>query len=135
METLANFIKKRAEHSYGYLLAQIESLSPEEALAGSRSDWPDHRWGVGQNGSIAGIVYHVAAWKQLTLPLFQPGGRPLNREEFDTDAAPALDDWQSIRAWFKQVGMAWRAELAELPVEAFDTSITWGERRSPWESS
>ncbi|MCW3100502.1 MAG: hypothetical protein JWL77_6120 [Chthonomonadaceae bacterium] len=118
-------MKKRADHGYRYLLTQIDGLSAEEALAGSRPDWPDHRWGIGQNGSIAGIVYHVAAWKQMTLPLFQPGGRPLSREDFDADSAPALDDWAGIQAWLKQAGMAWSAELAALPTEAFDTVLTW----------
>ena len=126
MELLTTFIKKRAEHSYVRFMEQIEGLSAEEALAGSRPDWPDHRWGIGQNGSIAGIVSHVAAWKQMTLPLFQPGGQPLSREEFDSDAAPAPDDWQGTQAWFKQVGMAWRAELAALPAAAFDAPVIWG---------
>lgn len=125
METLATFLKKRTERSYRNLLQQIQGLSTEEALAGSRSNWPDHRWGVGQNGSIAGIVYHVAAWKQMALPLFEPGGRPLSREEFDTDVAPAPDDWLGIQAWLKQVGMAWNAEVAALSEEAFDLTITW----------
>ncbi len=125
METLATFLKYRAERSYRYLMAQIDGLSAEEALAGSRADWPDHAWGIGQNGSIAGIVFHVAAWKQMTLPIFQPGGRPLTREEFDTDTAPALDDWQGIQAWLKQVGMAWSAELAALPPEAFERELPW----------
>lgn len=124
-EALVDFLKKRAERSYRNLLTQIEGLSPEEALFGSRPDWPDHRWGIGQNGSIAGIVYHVAAWKQLGLPALQPGGRPLSRAEFDADIAPALDDWAGIQAWLKQIGMAWSAELAALAPEAFDTPVTW----------
>lgn len=125
METLGTFLKKRAERSYSRLLTQIEGLSAEEALAGSRSDWPDHRWGIGQNGSIAGIVYHVAAWKQMTLPMLAPNGRPLSREEFDADTAPAPDDWQGIQAWLKQVGMAWSAELAALSTETFDRILIW----------
>lgn len=125
VDTLAAFLKNRAERSYRNLLAQIEGLSAAEALAGSREDWPDHSFGIGQNGSIAGIVYHVAAWKQMTLPLFQPGGRPLSREEFDTETAPALDDWQGIQAWLKQIGMAWSVELAALPLEAFDNAVMW----------
>ncbi len=124
-ETLATFLKYRAERSYAYLLQQIESLTEAEALAGSRPDWLDHRWGIGQNGSIAGIVYHVAAWKQMTLPLFSPEGKPMSREEFEPDLAPALDDWQGIQAWLKQVGMAWNVSLAELPAEEFDATRTW----------
>ena len=122
---LATFLKNRAERSYHNLVAQIEGLSAEAALAGSRSDWPDHRWGIGQNGSIAGIVYHVAAWKQLGLPVFQPERRPLLRADFDSDTAPALDDWQGIQTWLNQVGMAWNTELAALPSEAFDILVRW----------
>jgi len=125
LEELAAFLKNRAEHGYRDLGAQIEGLSATEALAGRRADWPDHRWGVGQNGSIAGIVYHVAAWKQMTLPVFQPEGRPLLRAEFDTEAAPDPDDWQGIQAWLKQVGMAWSAELAALAPEAFGRPLLW----------
>jgi len=124
-EALAAFLKTRAERSYRNLLAQIEGLSADEALAGSRPDWPDHRWGIGQNGSIAGIVYHVAAWKQLGLPVFQPGGRPLLRADFDSTSAPAPDDWQGIQSWLKQVGTAWNDALAALPTEAFDTYVRW----------
>ena len=124
-EALATFLKTRAERSYRNLLAQIEGISAEEALAGRRPDWPDHRWGIGQNGSIAGIVYHVAAWKQLGLPVFQPGAQPLLRADFDSDAAPALDDWQGIQAWLKQVCMAWNYELAALVPESLDTLVQW----------
>jgi len=124
-EALATFLKTRAERSYRNLLAQIEGISAAEALAGRRPDWPDHRWGIGQNGSIAGIVYHVAAWKQLGLPVFQPGGCPLSRAAFDSDTAPAPDDWQGIQSWLKQVGAAWNAALAALSTEAFDTLIPW----------
>jgi hypothetical protein len=125
LESLATFLKHRAERSFRHLLTQIEGLSAAEALAGSRQDWPDHRWGIGQNGSIAGIVYHVAAWKQLGLPVFQPGGQPLTRADFDADSAPALDDWQGIQSWLKQVGMAWSAELAALRDEDLETLLRW----------
>jgi len=124
-EALATFLKTRAERSYRNLLAQIEGLSAEEALAGSRPDWPDHPWGIGQNGSIAGIVYHVAAWKQLGLPVFQPEGRPLLRADFDHDTAPALDDWPGIQSWLKQVGTAWNTALAALAPETLDDLVRW----------
>lgn len=123
--TLAAFIKQRAERAYRNLMEIVESLTAEEALAYGDEAWPGHRWGVGQDGSMAGIVYHVAAWKQLTLPLFQKDGRALTREEFDADSAPARDDWQGIRAWLKQVGMAWNAELAALQDTAFEETRDW----------
>lgn len=125
METLAAFLKRRAERSFRYLLLQLKEVTPEMALYDSHPDWPDHRWGIGQNGSIAGIVYHLAAWKQMTLPLFRPEGKPLTRAEFDLDSAPAPDDWTGILAWLKQVGTAWLAELAALPDEALDATREW----------
>ncbi len=124
-ETLTEFVKRRAERSYRYLLRQIEGLTPEEALQDRRPAWPDQRWGIGQNGSIAGIIYHVAAWKQMTLPLFAPGGQALTREEFAATGAPALDDWPGLVAWLRQVGDAWNAELARLPDAAFDDLREW----------
>src|SRR5687767_10952260 len=104
MTTLATFLKHRAERNFRLLIKAIHNLTPEEALYDLHPGWPDHRWGIGQNGSIAGIVYHVAAWKQMSLPLFQPEGRILTREEFDTARAPAPEDWPGILAWLKQVG-------------------------------
>lgn len=124
-ETLATYLKRRAERSYRYFLEQAEDWTPEEALRDRKPDWPDHEWGIGQNGSVAGIVYHVAAWKQMTLPLFQPGGTTRGREEFDAASAPAPDDWPGILVWLKQAGTAWNAELAALPEAAFDETCDW----------
>ena len=75
METLPAFLRARGARHLRHLLAEIEGLNAQEALHFRQDNWPDHRWGIGQNGSIAGIVYHVAAWKQLTLPFLLPGGQ------------------------------------------------------------
>lgn len=125
METLPAFLKRRAERSFRYLLIQLKEVTPEEALHHRHPDWPDHRWGIGQNGSIAGIVYHLAAWKQLTLPMLRPEGKPLTRAAFDAESAPSPDDWPALLAYLKQVGTAWQAELAALPDEALDETRTW----------
>ncbi len=124
-ETVAEFIKRRAERSFRELLEQTEGLTPEEALRDRRPNWPGQRWGIGQDGSIAGIVYHVTAWKQMVLPLLQPGGKALTQAEFDTEAAPDRDDWPGMAAWCKQVGTAWNAELAQLPEAAFEERREW----------
>jgi hypothetical protein len=123
-ETLPAFVKTRAERSFRNLLKQIEGLTAEEARRGSLPNWPGHRWGIGQNGSIAGIVFHVAAWKQLTLPLLS-GGKARTQEADDFDAAPAPDDWPGLVAWLQQVGEAWNAALSRLPEADFDTPTEW----------
>ncbi|MCS6776688.1 MAG: DinB family protein [Chloroherpetonaceae bacterium] len=125
MQALAEYLKHRAERSFRAVLKALEYISPEQARRDHHDRWPDHIYGIGQDGSIAGIVYHLAAWKQLTLPLFQPGGRALSRHEFDPSAAPALDDWFNLVAWYKQVGTAWQAELERLPPEALTETRRW----------
>jgi uncharacterized damage-inducible protein DinB len=131
METLAAFLTRRAERSFRYLLLQLKEVTPEMALRDAHPDWPDHRWGIGQDGSIAGIVYHLAAWKRMTLPMLHPEGKPLTRDEFDFESAPASDDWAGILAWLKQIGTAWQAELARLPDVALDETREWEGETMP----
>jgi len=123
-ESLPAFLKTRAERSFRNLLKQLEGLTEEEALRGRLPNWPGHRWGIGQNGSIAGIVFHVAAWKQLTLPLLS-GGKARTQEEFDFASVPAPDDWPGLVAWLQQIGAEWNAALTRLPEAAFDTPTEW----------
>lgn len=119
------FLRRQTERSYRDLWKQVEAVPPEIALADRHPNWPEQTWGIGQDGSIAGIVYHVAAWKQLTLPLFAPGGKARSQEEFDCEAAPARDDWPSLVAWLREVGTAWNAAVARLPDEAFAEILEW----------
>jgi hypothetical protein len=125
VETLADFLKGRARRSFHKLLEQVEGVTPAAARRDFRPNWPDQRWGIGQNGSIAGIVYHVAAWKQMTLPLFRTGGRALTREEFDPNTAPAPDDWPGLVAWLKRAGLNWSRAVNRLPEAAFDETQEW----------
>jgi hypothetical protein len=124
-DSLPEFLRKRSEQKFRAFLKEIEDLTPEQALRFAEPNWPDHRWGIGQNGSIAGIVYHVAAWKQMTLPLLSPTGRALSRQEFDTGAAPAANDWPGLIAWYRQAGEAWNRQMALLPDEEFDAKRQW----------
>ena len=125
-ETLVAFLKQRSERSYRHLLALIKSIPSDAALRDRHAAWPTQQWGIGQDGSIAGIVFHVAAWKQLTLPLLQPGGKALSQSELDRAVAPAPDDWPGIIAWYAQVGATWNEALASLSEDAFDAPRRWG---------
>ena len=124
-ETLVRYLAHRAIKSYIALLSEIDGIDSPTALRYSDPYWPDHRWGVGQNGSIAGIVYHVAAWKQMTLPLFEAGGRPHTREEFDATSAPDAADWPEIVDWLKRVGAAWNARMQALTEAEWNTCRDW----------
>lgn len=124
-ETTPDFLRQRSRRSYLHFLRAIQSISPEEALRDAAPGWPDHPWGVGQDGSIAGIVYHVAAWKELTLDMLQPGGRFLARDAFDPARHPAANDWSALVSWYRQCAEAWQKALDELSDIEFDALREW----------
>jgi hypothetical protein len=123
--TLQAFLRKQAERNLAYLLREAEAVSEVDAFRGRRPDWPDQKWGIGQDGSIAGIAYHVAAWKQLTLPLFAPDGKAFTRADFDAGTAPGRDNWPGIVNWLRQIGTDWNAALGTLPDADFDAERKW----------
>jgi len=124
-ESLPIYLKRRADRSLNYLLRQAEAVSAEDALRGRRDDWPDQPWGIGQDGSIAGIVTHVAAWKQLTLPLFQPNGKAGGRADFDTATPPDPNDWPALLDWLRRIGREWNSALEALTDAEFDSLRDW----------
>ena len=124
-ELLTDYLRRRAARSFRYLREQTRDVTSKQALSYADANWPDQKWGIGQNGSIAGIVYHVAAWKHLTLPLFQPDGKAGGRKDFDAAAAPAPEDWPALVAWMEQTGSLWLERLNQLPDEEFDAKRQW----------
>lgn len=124
-ETLPDFLRKRVERSFSQLIRQVEAVSAKDAFRFKHPNWVAHRWGIGQDGSIAGIVYHVAAWKAMTLPVFLPGGRAYSLPDFDAAAAPDTSDWAGIKKWLLEVGTAWNAAVEALSDADFDTVHEW----------
>ena len=124
-DTLPEFLKQRAAHSLHYLQKQTQDVTSAQALRYRNAHWPDHRWGIGQDGSIAGIVYHVAAWKQMTIGLFAQDGIVIDRRLFDAASAPAPDDWPALLEWLNHIGMEWNTRLTDLPEPAFDETREW----------
>lgn len=122
--TLPKFLKQRTVRACRYFQKEIGSVTTEEAFRDTASNWQPHKWGIGQNGSLAGIVYHVTAWLVLSLPVLQ-GGNPLAVTDFADDAAPSQDDWQGIRQWFDTTAAIWTQALTELPEVEFDRSLEW----------
>ena len=124
-ESLPAFLKRSAQRNLDYLVREAAAVDAADALRGRREDWPDQRWGIGQNGSIAGIVYHVCAWKQLSLPLFSSGGTCLRRADFNAAMAPDPEEWPALRQWLGEVGAQWNAALEALPAAEFDAPRDW----------
>jgi hypothetical protein len=121
---LSALLIERLVDKLNAFLAETNAVSPAEALRFARPDWPSHRWGIGQNGSIAGIVYHVAAWKQMTLPLLQ-AGKAISLQDFDAAAYPSTEDWPGLIDWYTRVGLEWIEAAAALSAEDYDRTLSW----------
>lgn len=123
-ETLPDFLRRRAVRACRAFHKELLRVTPAQASADANPNWQTHPWGIGQNGSIAGIVYHVTAWLELTLPALR-GGTLKRGTEFDPASAPSAEDWDAIRAWFVRTSEEWTNALAALPDADFDRELSW----------
>lgn len=111
-QTLREHLRWQLRSGYRSMEAAIEGLTEARALEEARADWRRYRWGSGLDGSIAGIVWHVALWKQN----FAQG---LETGEFPAEASlkPPATDWPSLTAWLTE-GQARLAGAVERLSEA-----------------
>lgn len=117
-------LKRRAEHAFSYLMREVNAVSAEEAVRDRHARWPGQRWGIGQDGSIAGIVAHVAAWKRLTLPaLCGADPEPMTTVPYYKRIEP--DDWIAARADLSRIGQTWNNALLDLPEATFERELTF----------
>lgn len=93
-QELAAHLRDRARDAYRHLLSSLAGVSAEQAVQGARADWRRYRWGIGLDGSIQGIVNHVAAWKHLCARAITTGA-PV--DEADVEALP--ESWPEALAW------------------------------------
>ena len=125
-ETLIGHLKRSTREAFDYLRKQGEEVTPEEARLYSSVNWPTHKFGIGQDGSISGIVYHVTAWKWLTLPLLSEGGTVREMSAFRAIEKPPIEKYAEVWKWFLEVGEAWNTALDHLPEEALTQTLEWG---------
>lgn len=123
--SLREFLVHRAEHGLNYLLREVEPLSEAEAFRYRDPNWVPHKYGIGQDGSIAGIVFHVVAWKALTLSLFTAGSGWEDLPDFESITTPNGDDWQAILSWLREVGAEWNGALAKVTDEELGDLRPW----------
>jgi uncharacterized damage-inducible protein DinB len=115
--TLREYLLQAGEKRFRELVAAIEGLDEDTAVMDRRPDWPTHEYHVGQDGSIAGIVYHVAAWKQVYVELLR--GKNTDQHEHKPDAP----GYAGLVAWLKRAGGEWQAAWAALPESALETPL------------
>lgn len=124
--TLREHLADRQRSAFRRLLEATEGLSETEATLGARPDWRRYRWGVGLDGSIAGIVRHVATWKHLCAGAIETG-----RFAGEAAAAPPATDWTALREWL--IGGHCRLErlFGALPEADLERPLLFeGERQS-----
>ena len=124
-ETANQFLRRRTERSLRHFLELIKKIRPENALRDFQPNWKDHQWGIGQDGSIAGIVIHVAGWMLLTKSLFEAHGTALVRSDFEDQNVPQKEDWSAVLTWTEQIFQEWTMALQNTPDSEFAGKRDW----------
>ena len=78
--TLREHLRWQLRGGYRSVKRAMQDLTEAQALEGARADWRRYRWGSGLDGSIAGIVWHVALWKRNFHNLYHAGQIELLRQ-------------------------------------------------------
>src|SRR4051794_20917353 len=96
MASLHAYLRNRLEHAYRELERSLDGVDAVEACWGADPRWSRYRHGAGLDGSIQGIVRHVAAWKHVVAD-----GLDSRSDAFpDAEAVlPHEEGWAGLRAW------------------------------------
>src|SRR5690242_18225643 len=97
-EKLKEHLMHASEVRYNEVLRLIETITEEESLMDRLPNWPWHEYHVAQDGSIAGIVHHLAAWKHVYVELLH--GRNLEVH----DVHPESQGFAGLVDWYRRTG-------------------------------
>jgi hypothetical protein len=118
-DALRVHLRERLGASFRQLERALAGVDESEAFAGADPHWPRERWGVGLDGSIAGIVWHVAAWKEVATTGLEGGVFPAAG-----DVRPAAPDWSGRREWLRESHARLAGVLERLESAALSRGIT-----------
>lgn len=127
--TLLEFLKAESQKAYQNFKKQIVGLSEEQAFRYAHPHWPNHPWGIGQNGSIAGIVYHVAAWKECLLPALS-SRQGFSPAQVADKLPPLYSSWSTISTWYERVGQEWCSQLSAVQEPELDSLCAFPEEEA-----
>jgi uncharacterized damage-inducible protein DinB len=114
--TLHEHLRRQLRGGFRAVSKAVAGLTEEQAWEGARPDWRRYRWGSGLDGSVAGIIWHVALWKQNFAQGLESGAFP--PEESIT---PPGVGWNALVAWLAD-GQA-RLEAAFERLSAADLAV------------
>lgn len=106
--------------AYRRFQESLHGLTEAEAKAGARGDWRQYRFGTGLDGSIQGIVRHVATWKHAAAAGLASGTFPAAE-----GVLPEALSWASLLEALSAGHARLAAELARCTEEELDRPVTW----------
>ena len=126
MVSLKVHLQQRLGSAHRRLRESLEGLSEAEAVHHARGDWRRYRFGTGLDGSIAGIVRHVAVWKHAAFMGLQSGTFP----DPENLLLPSLSMFD-VLAWLSggQAGLV--GLLEQLPEAELERTVTWEGHEMP----
>lgn len=126
MHSLHAHLQSRLASAYRRLQESLANLAPEDARSGRRDDWRRYRFGVGLNGSIEGIVRHVATWKHAAAEGLLGGNFPSVES-----VLPPESTWESLVMALVDGQRQLSAALGQLSEEELDASVVWEGHAMP----
>lgn len=82
--------------AWNELKEALADLGEEEAAAFNVPNWPKHADWSGEDGSISGIVFHLAAWKQAYVEGLETGAWGDEKA-----VQPGVDSWTGRLQWLE----------------------------------
>ncbi len=125
LESLADYRKQRAMHAMKEFLKQMTRTTFRQANLFAQQNWPAHGWGIGQNGSIAGIVVHVTAWKEFTLPVLQGNTQMPPTHSIMQWPTPNTANWKQTRQWAAKTADEWQQAVEQLQDSDWQREVLW----------
>ena len=120
MPSLKVHLQQRLGSAYRRLRVSLEGLSEADAAYHARGDWRRYRFGTGLDGSITGIVRHVAGWKHAAAEGLRSGAFP------DPEALrPADLAGEALLQWLDAGHAALALELEQLPEAELARTVSW----------
>lgn len=105
--------------AYRQLRRSLEGLTPEQAAEGTVPGWKQFQFGVGLDGSIQGMVRHVAVWKHAAAVGLATGEFP----EATTLRWPA--EWPDLLVWLEEGQQALEELLAGMKASELLEPVSW----------
>ena len=126
MHSLHDYLKARTAAAYRQLATSLRGLTPAYAQRGADPQWRPYRHGIGLDGSIAGIVRHVATWKHAAAEGVACGVFP------DAEGLqPPGPEWADLRAWLDEGQSRLVKALEALRPEDLERLVQWEGQALP----